>query len=93
MGTAIGSPRARTEPTNTKVNTEYEYMKSATSVCPLVGIGTLPTPLSRQRMCPSHQNRGGGGHTRLRVRGWGSTNSDDVRKSLALCLPCDFHSP
>ncbi len=27
----------------------------------------------------------GGGHTRLRVRGWGSPNSDDWRKSLALC--------
>jgi hypothetical protein len=28
---------------------------------------------------------GGGGHTRLLVRGWGSPNSDDLRKSLALC--------
>ncbi len=27
-----------------------------------------------------------GGHTRLRVRGRGSPNSDDWRKSLALCL-------
>jgi hypothetical protein len=26
------------------------------------------------------------GHTRLWVRGWGSPNSDDWRKSLALCL-------
>jgi hypothetical protein len=24
------------------------------------------------------------------VRGWGSPNSDDWRKSLALCLLCDF---
>jgi hypothetical protein len=31
---------------------------------------------------------GGGGHIRLRVRGWGSSNSDDWRKSLALCLLC-----
>jgi hypothetical protein len=23
------------------------------------------------------------------VRGWGSPNSDDLRKSLALCLLCD----
>ncbi len=46
-------------------------------------------PLSRQRVCPSPQNRDGGGwHTRLRVRGWGSSNSDDLRKSLALCLLC-----
>ncbi len=34
--------------------------------------------------------RTGGGHTRLRVRGWGSPNSDDLRKSLALCLLCAF---
>jgi hypothetical protein len=31
-------------------------------------------------------SRTGRGHTRLRVRGWGSPNSDDWRKSLALCL-------
>ncbi len=30
-----------------------------------------------------------GGHIWLRVRGWGSLNSDDWRKSLALCLLCD----
>ncbi len=29
-----------------------------------------------------------GGHSRLRVRGWGSPNSDDWRKSFALCLLC-----
>ncbi len=34
---------------------------------------------------PLPQNRRGGGHTRLRVSGWGSPNSDDWRKSLALC--------
>ncbi len=41
-------------------------------------------------LCPSPQNRGRGwgGHTRLRVTGWGSHNSDDWRKSLALCLLC-----
>jgi hypothetical protein len=27
-----------------------------------------------------------GGHTRLRVRGWGSPDTDDWRKSLALFL-------
>jgi hypothetical protein len=27
-----------------------------------------------------------GGHTRLRVRGWGSPNSAHRRKSLALCV-------
>jgi hypothetical protein len=30
----------------------------------------------------------GEGHTRLRVRGWGSPNSNDKRKSLALCKLC-----
>jgi hypothetical protein len=40
------------------------------SVFPLVGIGT-PYPLSRTRVCPTprNQNRGGGLHTRLRLRG------------------------
>jgi hypothetical protein len=31
-----------------------------------------------------------GGHTRREVRGWESPNSDDWRKSLALCLLCAF---
>ncbi len=44
-----------------------------------------PHPLSRQRVCPSTGTKGGGGHTRLRVRG-GGPNLDDGRKSLALCL-------
>ncbi len=38
-----------------------------------------PTPLSRQRVCPSAGTKGEGWHTRLRVRGWGSPNSDDWR--------------
>jgi hypothetical protein len=59
------------------------------SVCPLVGIGTLPTPLSPARL-PLPPRTGGVGVTldRLRVRGWGSPNSDDWRKSLAICLLC-----
>jgi hypothetical protein len=54
----------------------------------LVGIGTLPTPLSPASV-PAV-----GGHTRPRVRGWGgwkSPNSDDWRKSLALCLHCGLY--
>ncbi len=46
------------------------------SVCPLVGIETLPPPLP--------QSEWGGGHTRQGAMGWGSSNSDDWRKSLAL---------
>jgi hypothetical protein len=39
--------------------------------------------------CAPPPEPGGGGHTRLRVRGWGSPNSDNWRKSLVLCLLCD----
>jgi hypothetical protein len=51
----------------------------------------VPHPLSRKRACthsPSNQRRGE--HTRLRVRGWGSPNSDDWRK--ASFLLCGFWS-
>jgi hypothetical protein len=53
------------------------------SVCPFVGIGTLPNPLSPASV-PLPPEPGGVGLTRLRLRGWGSPNSDDWRKSLAL---------
>jgi hypothetical protein len=48
----------------------------------------LPQPLSRKRVFPPHPDQRVGGHTRRRLRGWGSPNSDDWRKSLALCLFC-----
>jgi hypothetical protein len=85
------------------ITTKYVYIKSTTVYVPSSELG-LSQPLYRQRMCPSPQNRGWGvggvpipttgerGHTRLRVRGWGSPNSDDWRKSLALCLLCAYHS-
>ncbi len=44
------------------------------------------THLSRKRVCPSHGTKMG--HIFLRVKGWGSTNSNDWRKGLALCLLC-----
>ena len=59
-----------------KVHIYKEYH----SVCPLVGIGTLPPPLSPASV-PLPPEPKGGGHT--------SPNSDDRRKSLALCLLCD----
>ncbi len=62
------------------------------SACPLVGIGTLPTPISPASVPLSQKPRGGRGgarHTRLRARSV-SPNSDDWRKSLALCLLCGF---
>ncbi len=72
------------------VCTKYvRIYKEYKSVCPIIGIG-LSQPLCRQRVCPSRlpPEPGGGGHTHQRVRGWGSPNSDDWRKSLALCLLC-----
>ncbi len=66
----------------------YIY-KEYHSVCPLVGIGTLPTPLSPACVpFPPEPGEEGGGHTCPRVRGWESPNSDDWSKSLALCLLC-----
>ncbi len=46
-----------------------------------------PTP-SLVSECASPPGIKGGGHTRMRVRGWGSPNFNDWRKSLALCLLC-----
>ncbi len=74
--------------------TKYVNIKSTTVYVPSLELG-LSQPLSHQRVCPSPQNLGPGGgggggvgHTRQGVRGWGSPNSDDLRKSLELCLLC-----
>ncbi len=66
--------------------TKYVYIKSTTVYVPSSELG-LPQPLSSQGVCPSPHNQGGG-HTRMRVRGWGSPNSEDWRKSFALFLLC-----
>ncbi len=47
-----------------------------------------PTPLTASECALPPGPKGGGGHTRLRLNGWGSPNSYDWRKSLALCLLC-----
>jgi hypothetical protein len=71
------------------VGTKYRLLYH--SVCSFVGIGT-PHPLSRKRVCtPPPPQPKEGEHTRLRVRGWGSPNSDDWRKSLALYLSVGIH--
>jgi hypothetical protein len=73
---------------STKVHIYLEYHR----VCPLVGL-RLPTP-SPANECvppPTPLNQRGG-HTRLPVRGWGSPNSDYLRKGLALCLLCVLQS-
>ncbi len=59
------------------------------SVCTLSELG-LSQPLSRQQVCPSPQNRGGGG---WEAHSPWSPNSDDWRKSLALCLLCLLGEP
>ncbi len=43
---------------------------------------SVPPPLNQRR---------GGGHTLLQLRGRGRPNSDDWRKSLALCLLCSVY--
>ncbi len=68
-----------------KVSKYKEYH----NVCPLVGIGT-PPPLSRKLVCPTApppRNQGRGAHSPA-GEGWGSPNSDDWRKNLALCQLC-----
>jgi hypothetical protein len=50
-----------------------------------------PQPLSRKRVCPPPLNQGWGAHLPAGGGGgghWGSPNSDDWRKSLALYLLC-----
>jgi hypothetical protein len=53
-------------------------------VYPLGKIGTPPPPLPHSECVTPLNQRGG--HARLRVRGWGSPNSDDGRKNQTLCL-------
>jgi hypothetical protein len=59
------------------------------SVCPLVGIGTPPHPSPECVLPPEPE--GGGGCTCRRERGRESPNSDDRRKSLAICRLCGVH--
>ncbi len=72
-------------------STVYVQIKSTTLYVPSSELG-LPTPLSPASVpLPPETGRGGG------VRDWGSPNvsndpnSDDGRKSLALCLLCAVH--
>jgi hypothetical protein len=71
------------------IHTKYVYIKSTTVYVPSSEFG-LSQPLSHNtsECAPPPRTGGGEGAHRLRVRGWGSPNSDDWRKSLALCLLC-----
>ncbi len=72
--------------------TKYVYIKEYHSECMSPRRNwDSPNPSLASECAPPPQNRGWGGHTHsLRVRGWGSHNSDDWRKSLALCLLCGY---
>jgi hypothetical protein len=72
------------------VHTPYtEYILYSVCMSPRQNLDS-PTP-SLVSECAPPPGTKGGGQTRLRVRGWGSPNSDDRRKSLALCQLCDLH--
>ncbi len=65
----------------------YTYSRNH-SICPSSEMCDPPPPLPLPQASvspPPNQRRGE--HTRLRVRGWGSPNSDDWKESLVLCLP------
>jgi hypothetical protein len=69
---------------STKVRIYKEYH----SVCPLFGIGTLPTPLSPSSV-PLPPEPGGGAHSPA-GEGLGESQFRWLGKSLALCLLCGF---
>ncbi len=66
--------------------TKYIYIKSTTVYVPSSELGRSH-PLSRQRVCPSPRNQTGGGEGTLAC-GWGvgEFQTDDLEKSLAICL-------
>ncbi len=73
----------------TYVRAQSKHTQSTTVYVPSSKLG--PHPLSLRRVCnvcPPKPKEGK--HTRFRARGWGSPNSDDLRKSLALCLLCAY---
>ncbi len=53
-----------------------------------LGLSSVLTPQSPASVPLPPEPGGGGRDTRLRARGWGSHNSDDLRKSWALFLLC-----
>jgi hypothetical protein len=84
-------PLAETAPNYTHLNmatkisstSQSTYIYEHHRVCPLVGIGTPPTPLPHASECAPPPGPNDGGHTRLRLRGWGSPHSDEWRKKLS----------
>ncbi len=79
-GERFGKPKGKT--------TKYVYIKSTTVYAPSSELGlSQPLPTSVP-LSPEPGGWGGGGALACGMRGWRSPNSDDWRKSLALCLLC-----
>ncbi len=68
------------------LRTKHIYTRVYHSTCPLIRIGTSHPPPASECVPFPWKKGFGGVHTRLRVRGCGSPNSDDWRKNLAHCL-------
>ncbi len=68
--------------------TKYIYT-TTTEFVPSYELGPPPT---RKRVCPPPSNQAGGTHSPAGVGVGLCPNSDDWRKSQALCLLCDFPS-
>ncbi len=62
------------------------------SVCPLVGIGTPPTPLSPASVPSPPGPKDGGAHSPA-AKGVGESQFRRLEKSLALCVICGRTSP
>jgi hypothetical protein len=67
-----------------KAHKVHKY-KEYHSVCPLVGIGTLPTPLSPASVPPPPRTKGEEAHSSA-GEGLGESRYRRLEKNLALCL-------
>jgi hypothetical protein len=70
-----------------KVHIYIEYH----SVCPLVGIGAPPLPLPQTSVPLPRNQRGGGRHTRLRVREWYGPKDMDPYQNITDPQHCFYH--
>jgi hypothetical protein len=76
-------PGRRSSPQSTGT---YLYRVPQCTYIPSSELGPAPPPLPQASVPPRNQRVGGRGGTL--TCGWGSPNSDDWRKRLALCLLC-----
>ncbi len=72
------------------ISKKYLYIQStAQCMSPRRNWGS-PNPSPASECAPPPQPKGKGGAQSPAGGGWGSPNSDDWRKSLALCLLCGY---